>query len=166
MGLGAAALHIWLMYRVLKSGMRKRLGLSFVLVRAAWIMLPATLVVGLAALYGLAGGNGGTLFAFLLLFGWLLTFLIAILQRIMPFLASMFVAPQAMGSSPIVSGLANARSLRIHAIGHGIACVVLAVAILTGNAMLVRLGSAAGLIGAAAFAWFTADVIRRIWPST
>lgn len=164
-GLGAAALHVWLMYRVLKCGMRKRLGPSFVLVRVAWIMLPATLVAGLVSLYGLAGANGGTLFAFMLLFGWLLTFLIAILQRIMPFLASMFVAPQAMGSSPIVSQLANARSLRVHAIGHGIACVVLAVAILMGNAMLVRLGSAAGLIGAAAFAWFTADVIRRIWPS-
>jgi hypothetical protein len=163
-GLAAAASHLWLMHGVLRSGMRKRLGLSFVLVRTAWIMLPATLIAGLAALHGLAGRNGGTLFGFLLLFGWLLTFLIAILQRIMPFLASMFVAPQAMGGLPIVSELANARSLRIHAACHGVACAMLVVAILFGNATLARLGSAAGLLGALAFAWFTADVIRRILP--
>ncbi len=165
LGLGAAALHLWLMHRVLRTGMRKRLGLSFVLVRAAWVMLPTTLVVGLAALHGLAGRNGGALFAFLLLFGWLLTFLVAILQRIMPFLASMFVAPQAMGGAPIVSELANARSLRVHAICHGAACAALAVAILIENVTLARLGSAAGLLGAVAFAWFTADVIRRILPT-
>ena len=119
----------------------------------------------LAALYGLAGKGGGTLFGFLLLFGWLLTFLLAILQRIMPFLASMFVAPPVMGGSPIVSELAKARSLRIHAICHGVACTVLVAAILLENTTLARLGSAAGLLGAVAFAWFTADVIRRILPA-
>ncbi|MCF8476396.1 MAG: hypothetical protein K9G60_05155, partial [Pseudolabrys sp.] len=93
LGLAAALMHLWLMNQILKTGMRKRLGLSFVLVRVAWFMLPATLLIGLAALYGLAGDNGATLFSFLLLFGWLLTFLLAILQRIMPFLASMFVVP-------------------------------------------------------------------------
>jgi membrane associated rhomboid family serine protease len=36
------------MHVALKTGMRKRLGLSFVLVRAAWVALPVTLVVGLA----------------------------------------------------------------------------------------------------------------------
>jgi hypothetical protein len=66
-GLAAAAGYLWLMYRVLATGMRKRFGLSFILVRAAWIMLPITLLVGLAALYGMAGDNGATLFGFLLL---------------------------------------------------------------------------------------------------
>jgi hypothetical protein len=164
-GLAAAAMHLWLMHRVLKTGMRKRLGLSFILVRAAWIMLPTTLLVGLAALYGFAGRNGGTLFGFLLLVGWLLTFLIAILQRIMPFLASMFAAPQASGGSAIVSELANARSLKLHAICHGLAFTLLAIAILLGDTTVARLGSAIGLIGAIAFAWFTGDVIRRIVPA-
>ncbi|MBI4366272.1 MAG: hypothetical protein HY543_05580, partial [Deltaproteobacteria bacterium] len=124
-GLVAAAAHLWLMYRVLKTGMRKRLGLSFILVRAAWIMLPVTLLVGLGALYGLAGSNGATLFGFLLLFGWLLTFLFAILQRIMPFLASMFVTLSASGSRAIVSELAAARSLKVHAVCHALALAVL-----------------------------------------
>ena len=164
-GFAAAASHLWLMYRVLKTGMRKRLGLSFILVRAAWIMLPTTLVVGLAALYGLAGDSGATLFGFLLLFGWLLTFLLAILQRIMPFLASMFVTTAASGSPAIVSELADARSLKIHATCHALALAVLAAAILLDDATVARLGGAIGLVGAIAFAWFTADVIRRIVPA-
>lgn len=164
-GLVAAGLHLWLMQRVLSTGMRKRLGLSFILVRTAWLMLPFTLLAGLAALYGFAGGSGGTLFGFLLLFGWLLTFLLAILQRIMPFLASMFAPPQASGGSAIVSQLADARSLKVHAICHGIALVLLLVAIFSGDEVVARLGSAVGLFGAIAFAWFTADVIRRIVPA-
>lgn len=165
LGLVAAAVHLWLMYRTLKTGMRKRLGLSFVLVRAAWIMLPATILVGLAALYGLAGRNGATLFGFLLLFGWLLTFLLAILQRIMPFLASMFVTQPVSGGTAIVAELAGARSLKLHATCHAMALAVLAAAILLDAAAVARLGAAIGLVGALAFAWFTADVIRRILPA-
>ena len=165
-GLAAAATHLWLMHRVLTTGMRKRLGLSFILVRAAWIMLPTTLLVGLAALYGFAGRNGGTLFGFLLLFGWLLTFLVAILQRIMPFLASMFAPPSASGRPGIVSELANVQSLKLHAVCHGLAFALIVVAILLDDTTVARFGSAVGLIGAMAFAWFTADVIRRIIPAT
>lgn len=164
-GLAAAGSHLWLMRRVLKTGMRKRLGLSFVLVRAAWTMLPATLLVGLAAIYGFIGGGGATLFGFLLLFGWLLTFVIAILQRIMPFLASMFVTPPASGGPAIFSVLGHARSLKLHAACHGLAFTILVIAILFDEASLARFGSAIGLIGAIAFAWFTADVIRRILPA-
>jgi len=43
-GLGAAGGYLWLMSRALATGMRKELGLSFVLVRMAWIMLPITLL--------------------------------------------------------------------------------------------------------------------------
>ena len=164
-GLLAAAMHLWLMYRVLKTGMRKRLGLSFVLVRVAWIILPATLVVGLAALYGFAGSNGVTLFGFMLLFGWLLTFLLAILQRIMPFLASMFVTPPARGGTAIVAELSGAPALKLHAICHALALFIFAIAIVLDNAAIVRSGGAVGLMGALAFAWFTADVIRRMLPA-
>jgi hypothetical protein len=163
-GLAAASGYLWLMHRVLATGMRKRLGLSFVLVRAAWIMLPITLLIGLAALYGIAGGNCAALFGFLLLFGWLLTFLFGILQRIMPFLASMFVTPPARGGVAIVSVLAGAAPLKLHAVCHALALAGLAVAIVTDNAVIARAGSAIGLVGAIAFAWFTADVIRRMLP--
>jgi len=162
-GLAAAVVHLWLMARVLGTGMRKRLGLSFVLVRAAWIMLPATLLVGVAALYQNAGRNGSTLFGFLLLVGWLLTFLIGILQRIVPFLASMH-ATQAAGKGPILlSELAAAWPLKLHAVCHGLALTGVAAAITIDNATLLRTASTIGLVGAIALAWFVADVMKHLF---
>jgi hypothetical protein len=161
-GLAAAGLHLWLMQRVLATGMRKRLGLSFVLIRAAWAMLPATLLVGLAALYGLAGPNGPTLFGFLLIGGWLLTFLLGVLQRILPFLASMHATRGAGGAPPMMSELAASTPLKVHVICHAAALADLGLAIAVDSATLLRIGSAVGLVGAAAFAWFTADVTRRL----
>ena len=160
-GLSAAAIHLWLMSRVLKSGMRKRLGQSFLLIRAAWILLPATLLVGLAALYGLAGSNGPTLFGFLLIAGWLLTFLLGVLQRILPFLASMHASRAAGAAPPLLSELAASAPLKLHAICHSIALAALLLAIATDSTWLTRVGSAVGLVGAVAFAWFTAGVTRR-----
>lgn len=161
-GLGAASQHLWLMQRVLATGMRKRLGLSFLLIRAAWIMLPATLLVGLAALHDLAGANGATLFGFLLIAGWLLTFLLGILQRVLPFLASMHAPRSAGGSPPLMSELAASAPLRVHAACHAGALAALAMGIVADAPLLVRAGAGVGLIGATAFAWFTATIVRRI----
>ncbi len=166
LGLAAAGGHIWLMVRVLATGMRKRLGLSFVLVRAAWIMLPATLLVGLAALYGFAGPHGPTLFGLFLLGGWLLTFLLGMLQRILPFLASMHATRSAGAAPPLLSELAAATPLKLHAGCHALAFAGLAVAITLDNAMLARTASAVGLLGAVAFAWFTGSVVRRLLPGS
>jgi hypothetical protein len=160
-GLGAAALHVALMHRVLAAGMRKRLGLSFVLVRAAWALLPASLLVGLAALYDLAGANGPTLFGLLML-AWLLTFLLGILQRILPFLASMHAARPAGSAPPLLSELAAVAPLRLHAACHGLAIAALAAAIAADAGWLARAAGGIGLLGATAFAWFTADVMRRM----
>jgi hypothetical protein len=161
-GIAAAGIHLWLMQRVLATGMRKRLGLSFVLIRAAWAMLPVTLLVGLAALHGYAGPNGPTLFGFLLVNGWLLTFLLGILQRILPFLASMHATRTAGSAPPLISELAASGPLKLHAVCHGIALTVLAFAIAADIGWLVPIGAAVGLTGAAAFAWFTAAVTRRL----
>jgi hypothetical protein len=161
-GLAAVAVHLVLMRQALASGMRKRLGLSFVLIKAAWALLVITLVIGIAALHGRAGPNGGTLFGFLLIGGWLLTFLFGVLQRILPFLASMHASRSAAGAPPSVSELAAAWPLKLHAGCHGAALAALTVAILLDSVWLAQAGGAAGLLGALAFAWFTADVMRRV----
>jgi hypothetical protein len=161
-GLFAAALHVHLMLQALRSGMRKRLGLSFMLVRAAWVVLPVTLIAGLAALYGLAGPNGGTLFGFLLFVGWLLTFLLGVLQRILPFLASMHAGPAAGGGPVLMSELAASAPLKLHAGCHGAAVLILASAIAFDMEGLARIGSAVGLAGAVAFAWFTGEITWRV----
>ena len=160
-GLVAVIAHLWLMRAALTTGMRKRLGLSFILVRAAWAALLLTIPVGLAALYDLAGPNGATLFGLVLLGGWLMTFLFGILQRIIPFLASMHVT-QPRGAPPLLSELGAAGPLTVHAACHGIAIVGLAAAIILDNGLLLRGAAGIGLIGALAFAVFTGDVMRRV----
>jgi hypothetical protein len=160
-GLVAVVAHLWLMHVTLTTGMRKRLGLSFILVRAAWAALLVTIPVGLAALYDLAGANGATLFGLVLLGGWLMTFLFGILQRIIPFLASMHVT-QPKGAPPLLSELAAQKPLTVHAACHGVAIVGLAAAIILDNGLVVRGAAAIGLIGALAFAVFTGDVLRRV----
>lgn len=163
LGLGAAATHLWLMFHVLKTGMRKRLGFSFLLIRTGWVMLPATLLVGLASLFGYAGPNGPTLFGLFLIGGWLLTFLLGILQRILPFLASMHVGRGAGNAPPLMSELTDSRPLKLHAACHGLAFILLAWSIGTGMILLAQIGSAVGLIGALSFAWFTLDITRRVF---
>jgi hypothetical protein len=159
-GLAAAGVHLWLMSVVLKTGMRKRLGHSFLLVRGAWAMLPATLLIGLAALFGYAGPNGPTLFGLFLFVGWLLTFLLGILQRILPFLASMHISK---GSAPpLMSELTASAALKLHAVCHALAFVLLALSVATDTVALTQVGSMVGLLGALAFAWFTFDVTRRV----
>jgi hypothetical protein len=161
MGLAAAGLHLWLMSIVLKTGMRKRLGFSFLLIRVAWAMLPATLLVGLAVLFGYAGPNGPTLFGLFLLIGWLLTFLLGILQRILPFLASMHMSRSS--SPPLMSELAASTPLKLHAACHMLAFTLLALSVAADMILLTQIGSAIGLLGALAFAWFTFDVTRRVF---
>jgi hypothetical protein len=160
-GLVSAGIYLVQMRRVLRTGMRKRLGLSFVLVRVAWAMLPLTLLIGMAATFGLAGANGPTLFGFMLLFGWLLTFLLGILQRIMPFLASMHATRQSGQAPRPMSELAASQPLKLHAGCHLAALALLSTAIVVDSTPLARLGAATGLLGALAFAWFTGDLLRR-----
>lgn len=163
-GLTAAGIHLWLMHQTLKTGMRKRLGLSFVLIRASWVALPLSLVLGLAAGYGWLGPNGPALFGLLLLGGWLLTFALAILQRILPFLASMHASQAQRGGPMRLSELGASRPLAVHAVCHAAALVGLTAAITFDTVGGVRAASAIGFTGAVAFAVFTADVIRRLRP--
>jgi hypothetical protein len=160
-GLVTAGLHLAQMRDVLRKGMRKNLGLSFVLVKVSWAMLPLSLLVGLAAVFGLAGRNGATLFGFLLVAGWLLTFLIGILQRILPFLASMHATRVPGQMPPAMSELSMAWPIKAHAACHLAALALIALAILTDLAIIARLGAALGFAGSLAFAWFTGNVIWR-----
>jgi hypothetical protein len=164
-GLAAAVVHVWTMLQVLKAGMRKRLGLSFLLIRSAWALLPTTLVVGLLTLYDYAGPNGATLFGFLLLGGWLLTFLLGILQRIVPFLASMH-ATRSAGRIPMSpSELACAGTLKLHAVCHGLAIAGVAAAMALDNDLVMQIACAVGLVGAAGFAAFLIGVTKTLIAS-
>jgi hypothetical protein len=161
-GMIAAGLHLRGMAQALGRRMKRRLGVSFLLVRVAWAMLPLSILAGVAAQFDLLGPNSGTFFGFLLFFGWLLTFLLGVLQRIMPFLASMHAA-KAGRQPPLVTELSSRSAMTVHAVCHLAAIGLVAAGILAGSGALVRIGAMAGLLGAIAFLWFGWQVVSRMW---
>ena len=163
-GLAAAGFHLRLIAWVLKKRMRKRLDLSFRVMQAAWVLLPVGLVLGLMSAAGLDYPGGVTLFGFVVLAGWLLTMLTGVLQRIMPFLASMHVAKVA-SKPPLVSELTASLPLQIHAACHGGALVLVAAGICFDLTIAIQAGAARGVAGALAFAWFAGKIIQRLWQT-
>lgn len=157
LGLAAAAVFVRTMLTSIQTGMRKNLGLSFVLVKASWALLPMALLAGLVAATGIFDERAAAVFVFLALFGWLLTLLLGILQRIIPFLASMNA-----GKGTRLSDLANEKPLKYHAICHFSAIVLVLAGIVTEMAPVILIGALAGTAGALVFLWFALDVVRRL----
>jgi hypothetical protein len=124
--------------------------------------LPFGLVLALAATFGLLGSRGATIAGFVLIWGWMLTFVFGILQRIMPFLASMHAA-KIKGKPPLLSELTAEKPLEIHAYAHFGALVLAGAGITFGLPLLVQLGAAIGFIGSLAFAAFALVLIRRLF---
>jgi hypothetical protein len=144
LGLAAALGHVTLMERSLRARLRAPLGPSFLLVRVSWLCLLASLA--LAAL-----GGAPVLFGLLLVPGWLLTFLLGVLQRIVPFLASVHALS---GGRPLASSLTPPRLLAAHAGLH-----LGALALLVAGFALP--GAAAGLAAALAYAAFFVYVLVK-----
>ncbi len=161
MGLCAGGVYLWLMYWALKTGMRKRLGLSFFLIKLSWGGLVLSLLTGVALAFGIPIPNGMTLFGFLLIAGWLATFLTGILQRIMPFLGSMH-GKDASGRPMTPAKLTAEIPLKIHAVCHVAAVVLCAAAIVADLGALARAGAVFGLIGAVAFAGFALRLVTKL----
>jgi hypothetical protein len=161
-GLAAAACHLRAMVRVMKTRLKTSLGGSFLLVRLGWAMLPASIVAGTLALAGVSA-QSAPLFGFLLVFGWLLTFLLAVMQRILPFLASMHSIGPGRSVVP-VSAITAAGPLRVHLVCHVLALILVAGGIAGDNVLAVRLGATAGVAGAAAYAVFGGLIWWRMAP--
>ncbi|MCL4791397.1 MAG: hypothetical protein KJ040_05025 [Gammaproteobacteria bacterium] len=154
-GLVAVAVHLRLMRHSLQTGMRKRLGLSFVLVRGAWVALPLSLLTGGLVAVGWAGQRAGLLFGILLFGGWLQSFVTGTLQRILPMLVSMHMVA-ARKRKTWLEPHAD-RLLLVHAVAHGLALAALLIAALTGWSGAARAAGLVGSLGALAFVAFSAD---------
>jgi hypothetical protein len=161
LGGGAVALHLRLMHEALGSGMRRELGRSFTLVRVGWAALPASLAAALAVALDAPLAGVRTLFGLLLIGGWLLSFLLGMLQRILPFLASMHTA-RGGSRPPTPSALTAGRPLAIHFHCHLSALAVLVLAILADSAALAALAAGVGAAGAAAYTVFFVVLWRRM----
>ena len=159
-GMVAVALHLQLMSAALRTGMRRELGRSFKLVRVAWVLLAASLVAGLAVALDAPIDGVDTIFGLTLIVGWLLTFLLGILQRIVPFLAAMHAAGR-MPRAPTPSTLTAARPLAIHYYCHLAALALLALGIIAKSTRLAEAAAVAGVTGSVAFAAFFVTVRQR-----
>jgi hypothetical protein len=157
-GFVAAAIHIVSMERSLRARLRPALGPAFQLVRASWALLLASLALAAAMALGWAPPRAGVLFIVLLVPGWLLTFLLGVLQRIVPFLASV----HAGSSAPLASALSPQRPLAAHRALHFAALAGLLAGVALDASWLVQAAATAGLVGALAFAAFFAGVLGRL----
>jgi hypothetical protein len=160
-GLAAALLHVGSMERSLRARLRPRLEPSFLLVRVSWACLIGCLALAVLMALELAPARAPLLFALLLVPGWLLTFLLGVLQRIVPFLASVHASTSDRGT-PIITALTPARLLAAHRLLHLAALALLFAAALTGQAALAAVGAACGLAGAALFSAFFVFVLRKV----
>jgi hypothetical protein len=162
-GAGALAvgLHLGLMRRALRDGMRRDLGLSFALVRTGWSGLALSFVAALGLVLEAPVPGLPALFGLLLVGVWLLSFVLGMLQRILPFLASMHAAA-GKHRPPTPSSFTRRQPLAVHLACHLAALAGLALAIVTASPWLAQLAAAAGTVGAAAFATFFAVLVRRM----
>jgi hypothetical protein len=160
LGLGSIALglHWQLMRRTLATGMRRDLGRALPLMRVGWAALALALGLGGAHLLGAPVGR---LFVVAVVAGWLLSFLFGVLQRILPFLASMHAA-QGRKRPPTPSALTVDGALAWHLRGHLAALALLAAAAVADSAWLVAAAALAGTGGAIAFGAFFAVLLLRL----
>jgi hypothetical protein len=156
LGLAAAIMHVVSLERSLRARLRSPLGPAFLLVRVSWACLLGSLVL---AVLGFPGGP--VPFGVLLVPGWLLTFLLGVMQRIVPFLASVHASTTSRGT-PLISAMTPVRLLAAHRWLHLAALAMLLVAVCFDQAALVRAGAAAGLAAAAAFVAFYAYVLVKV----
>ncbi len=159
-GAVAVALHLRLMVGALRSGMRRELGRSFVLVKAGWTALAASLLLALPLALEVPQPWLAPLFGLLVVGGWLLSFLLGMLERIAPFLAAMHGSGGRRGLTP--SALTHEGALRLHLGCHFGALALLALAQATGLAALALAGATVGALGAVAFGFFFVTLLKRL----
>ena len=161
LGASALALHLHLMRAALRTGLRRQLGRSFTLVRIGWGSLIASLVLACAVSLDLSWPGTPTLWTLVLIGGWLLSFVLGMLQRIAPFLASMHAAGSGR-RAPTPSSLSSQRPLALHFVAHLTALAGLALAVLADSPLMAATAAAVGALGAGAFAVFFVALLRRL----
>lgn len=162
-GLGGVALwlHLRLMRQVLAGALRRELGPALGLMKLGWAGAACSLALALALALGAPADRLGRAFGVLLVVGWLLSFLLGVLQRILPFLVAMHVA-RGRRRPPTPSALTLDGALRWHARAHMLALALLVAAALSDLAAAAAAAGAVGLAGALAFALFFATLLRRM----
>lgn len=160
LGASAVALHLHVMLAALRTGLRQQLGRSFTMVRMGWACLALSLLLALGVSLEVDVPGTPTLWGLVCIGGWLLGFLLGMLQRILPFLASLH-ASRSGRRPPTPSALTAQRPLALHFAAHLGALAGLALAVALDSAMLAALAAAVGGLGAVALLVFFVQLLRR-----
>ncbi|MDF2764495.1 MAG: hypothetical protein K0S81_1489 [Rhodospirillales bacterium] len=161
-GLAAALLHTSLMALVLRRRARRRLGPSFVLIGLGWAMLPASLVLGAGLAFGILPRGFAPIFVLVLVGGWLLSTVLGVLMRILPFLATLHAAKRGRRLMR-VEELGDERLLWVQVGAHLSALPMVALGAALNAPALVWMGAMVGAVGAGAFLLFAGLVAWRYY---
>ncbi|MCM2251515.1 MAG: hypothetical protein NDJ19_04060 [Ramlibacter sp.] len=160
-GAAAVALHLRLMLQALRTGMRRELGRSFTLVKIGWAGLAASLLLALGLALDIPLPRLASGFGLCVIGVWLLSFVLGMLQRIVPFLVAMHLGG-AGRRAQTPSALTRDDALSVHFACHLGALALLAAAIALDNAWIALAGAAVGAAGALAFGFFFLTVLHRM----
>lgn len=159
----ALTIHLRLLRSTLNAGMRKQLGRPFVLIRLGWAGWVASLGLAIAMrseALSSAFERLPTLFGVTLVAA-LLGFLLGMLTRIAPFLASMH-APRGRRGAVTPSALISDSALALFFHCHLAGIATLLVAVIVDSAGLARVAGVIGTLGALAYAYFLGVIWWRM----
>ncbi|MCF8473686.1 MAG: hypothetical protein K9G26_03235 [Emcibacter sp.] len=156
-----SGIYVHSMMLVYKSRMRKRLGMPFLLIRISWVMLISSILWGGLGLMGYWPEYGPIILGLLAIVGWLLTFLMGVLQRIIPFLSSMHTSDTG-GVPMLVSSMADDRLLKVSGTCHLIGFFTASVAIAFDLEDLMRAGAVIGFVSAISLLYFLVSVMAHM----
>jgi hypothetical protein len=160
LALVAALIHVFEMSTILKGRIRKRLGPEWLVIRFSWVMLPLSLILAEIAQNSENTLNVTQLSVLIAVLGWLVSFIIGILQRIIPFLLSMQIARQT-GMPELPTRLAEEKLLKIIGPLHIGAVFFCGFAVVTDIPLLLKLGSLTGMISGISLFIFLIIAIKR-----
>ncbi len=159
-GLAAALAYAWQMLSLTARRRSRDAPWSLVLMRVSWVSLPVAVALGGSIALWQVPGRLSVLFAVLLVLGWLLSFVLAIVLRIVPFLASVH-AKFHRGRMPLASSLTPRVPAWALVALHCTAVTLLGAGIAFDVEALVRAAGVAGVGAALALASFLGGVFRR-----
>jgi hypothetical protein len=160
LGLIAACCHVYEMTKVLQARLMSRLGPEWLVIRFAWGMFPLSLL--LVALSTLSDNsfNLAQQAIFVAVTGWLVSFVIGILQRIIPFLLSMQIARRT-GMPELPSKLCNEKLLSYIGPLHICAVLISVIGIAGELPILLLIGGLIGITSGVLFLAFFIDALKR-----
>lgn len=156
-----AALHVVHMEGILKARMRRKGAETAFLCRLSWGCLLGSMVVAIAGLLGVLGDDWLSAYVILTFHGWLLSLLIAVIARILPFLAAMYTVHYCQQPA-LVTALAPKGMPHIQLAFHFGALALAIAACALKDGQLLILAGLAGMVSAMMLLAYGVTILWRV----